>query len=55
MINEFHITKNKDLIIFFRDNTKYQNLEDLFDSNELYKDLNTSLDNCAINKKKNKI
>ena len=32
-----------------------QNLEDLFDSNELYKDLNTSLDNCAINKKKNKI
>ena len=55
MIHEFNITKNKDLIIFFRDNPKYQSLESLFDSNELYKDLNTSLDNCAINKKKNKI
>ena len=55
MIHEFNITKNKDLIIFFRDNPKYQSLEALFDSNELYKDLNTSLDNCAINKKKNKI
>ena len=55
MIHEFNITKNKDLMIFFRDNPKYQSLEALFDSNELYKDLNTSLDNCAINKKKNKI